>query len=447
MIQKQKELSLDKKYGLPKYVIVPYECLKIAVFPNIANWILLKNTIQENIFHSIADDKLCVQKLMDAYRDNQGDLVYVLTQIEAKQIEQSVIVSNFVNKKLHLHLTNKCNLRCPHCYMKSGVSDENELTTDEVLKLIENFKNIADGTSIDITGGEPIVRKDFFQVVEFADSLDLEVNVYTNGTCWTENSVKYFSRLKKRNVQVSIDGFDEESNSQVRGKGSFAKAMQTIDWFVKNGVHVKVAITPVFELLKEYKSEYISFIKSLIEKYGEDNLSANVSHEIMQGRNVSNEQIKSFKKEYYDSADYIITKVFDDFDNHSFVSNIGGVVFDSCGYGALNVVANGDFYFCDRIPDMKRPYGNIRNIDFSEISKLMRCAEDVGRIGNLKPCGDCEIRNICGGGCRIVEFKGFSDITDVEHVDFNKIEPRTCDYETKARFYKLMVENNERFYK
>ena len=205
MIQKQKELSLDKKYGLPKYVIVPYECLKIAVFPNIANWILLKNTIQENIFHSIADDKLCVQKLMDAYRDNQGDLVYVLTQIEAKQIEQSVIVSNFVNKKLHLHLTNKCNLRCPHCYMKSGVSDENELTTDEVLKLIENFKNIADGTSIDITGGQTTVNAS-------DDGINASKNTSTGSSGDLTISGGYVFSKSSGN-----DGIDANGNCYIKG--------------------------------------------------------------------------------------------------------------------------------------------------------------------------------------------------------------------------------------
>ena len=446
-MQKQKELSLDKSYGLPQHVIVPYDCLKIAIFPDIANWILLKNAIQENIFHSIADDKLCVQELMDAYKDNHDDLIYVLTQIEAKQIESHQQKSIFSNKKLHLHLTNMCNLRCPHCYMKSGVPDENELTTDEVLKLIEDFKSVACGNSIDFTGGEPTVRKDFFKVVEFADSLGLEVNVYTNGVNWSEDEIRRFSKLKNRNVQISIDGYNEETNALIRGQGSFAKSIKSLGLFVKNKVRVRVAVTPVFEILKEHKTEYVNFLKGIIEKYGEDNVSINVSQEIMVGRYISSDQISAFEDEYYHLVDSLIEDVIPNCDNDGFVLNIIDSLFDSCGYGGLNVVANGDFYFCDRIPDMKKPYGNIRNMDFSEISKLMRCAEDVGRIGNLKPCGDCEIRNICGGGCRIVQFKGFSDITDVEHVDFSKIEPRACDYETKARFYKLMVENNERFYK
>ena len=446
-MQKQKELSLDERYELPKYVIVPYEYLKIVVFPDAANWILLKNTIQENVFHSIANDKLCVQELMDAYKSDQGDLVYVLTQIEAKQIGSSRQKSIFLNKKLHLHLTNKCNLRCPHCYMKSGVPDENELTTDEVLKLIKDFKSVACGNSIDITGGEPTVRKDFFEVIEFADSLGLEVNVYTNGVDWSEGEIRRFSKLKNRNVQISIDGYNEETNALIRGKGSFAKSIRSLELFVKNKVRVRVAVTPVFQILKEHKNEYVNFLKGIIEKFGEDNVSINVSQEIMVGRHISSEQISAFENEYYYLVDSLTKDVICNYDNDGFVLNVIDNLFDSCGYGGLNVTATGDFYFCDRIPDMKRPYGNIRDMDFSEIFKLMKCAEDVGRIENLKPCGNCEIRYICGGGCRITQFKGFSDITDVEHVDFSKIEPRTCDYETKARFYKLMVENNERFYK
>lgn len=447
-MQKSKELSQDKKYRLPEHVIVPYEDLHIAIFPEIASWVLLKNTVQEKIFKSIVDDKLCVQELMDTYSNNQNDLVYVLTQIEAKQIETLNPKSIFENKKLHLHLTNKCNLRCPHCYMESGVGEKNELTTEEIFKLIENFKNIAGGTNVGITGGEPTVRDDFFEIIEHINSLGMEVNVYTNGTNWTEENIKRFSKCKIRNVQVSIDGFDEETNSKVRGRGSFEKSLQAVDWFVKNGVYVKIAVTAPFEILKEHKQDYINFAQSIIEKYGKDNIQVNFSHTFMPGRNLSKEQIEAFKDEYFELVEDVVNETVEGFEKEGFVLNVKGDLMDSCGYGSLNVRANGDFYFCDRIPDMKERHGNIREMDFSEIFRLMKVAEAVGNIKNFKPCGDCEIRFICGGGCRISEFKGFSEVIDVENVDFSKIEPKICDEKAmKSRYYKLMVDTNERFYK
>nr|MBP3281467.1 radical SAM protein [Treponema sp.] len=447
-MQKSKELPLDKKYNLKEYVIVPYENLHIAIFPEIASWILLKNAVQEKIFKSIADTKLCVQELMDTYKDKQSDLVYVLTQIEAKQIETLNPKSIFENKKLHLHLTNKCNLRCPHCYMESGSAEKNELTTKEIFKLIEDFKNVAGGTSVGITGGEPTVREDFFEIVEFINSIGMEVNVYTNGTNWTEKSVERFSKCKVKHVQVSIDGFDEESNAIIRGKGSFAKSLQAIDWFVKNGIYVKIATTAPFEILKDHKQDYIDFAKTLIAKHGKDNIQVNFSHAFMPGRNLTNEQIESFKDEYFNLVEDVVAEIVDGFEKEGFVLNVKGDLVDSCGYGSLNVRANGDFYFCDRIPDMKERHGNIRNMNFSEIFRLMKIAEGVGNIKNFKPCGDCELRFICGGGCRIAEFKGFSEVIDVENVDFSKIEPKECDEKAmKARYYKLMVDTNERFYK
>lgn len=446
-MQKQKELSSDKKYNLPEYVIVPYEDLQLVVFPNIASWVLLKNTEQEKIFKSIVDDKLCVQELMNLYNNNQSDLVYILTQIEAKQIETLNPKSIFTNKSLHLHLTNKCNLRCPHCYMESGLCEENELAKEEIFKLITDFKNIAGGTSVCITGGEPTVREDFFEIVEFVDSLGMEINVYTNGTNWTEESIKRFSECKMRNVQISIDGFDEESNSKVRGAGSFVKSLQAVDCFIKNGVYVKIATTAPYEILKSHKQDYIKFAKSLIDKYGKDNIQINFSHMFMSGRNLSNEQIEVFKDEYYKLVDDVVNNIIDKYEEEGFVLNIKDNLLDSCGYGGLNVTATGDFYFCDRIPDIKERHGNIREIKFSEIFKLMKIAESVGNIKNFKPCGNCEIRFICGGGCRIAEFKGFSDISYEKDVDFSKIEPKACDEEYKNNFYKLMVNTNERFYK
>lgn len=307
-MKKQKNLNLDKQYNLPKSVIISYNNLEIAVFPEIASWILFKNSVQKKVFKSITEDKLCVQELINAYKENQSDLVYVLTQIEAKQIEEIHPKSVFVNKKLHIHLTNKCNLRCPHCYMSSGFEEENELTTEEVFTLIKNFKNIAGGKFVDITGGEPTIRKDFFEIVEFADSIGMEVDVYTNGTNWREEDIKRFSKIKNRNVQISVDGFNEETNSMIRGIGSFSKSMKAIELFVKNDVHVKIAVTPSFELLKDYKSDYIAFLKGLIEKYSDDNISVNISRSLMQGRELSKRNIESFKDEYNNIAEDIFSE-------------------------------------------------------------------------------------------------------------------------------------------
>lgn len=443
MEEKELELSLDKVYNLPEFTYVYYNMYCLAIASNVAKWIVLENDIQYEILKLISQ-KVSLESVFEKYESYEDDIISVLTQIEAKHLENTEIKSVFDNTRLHLHLTNQCNLRCPHCYMESGTGYDSELTTDEIKKLCHDFKEYG-GTDVSLTGGEPTVRNDFFEISEYINSLGMRLSIFTNGFFWNEEKIKRIAALKLDGVQVSVDGFDEETNSVIRGNGIFEKALNTVDLFVKYGVFVKVAVTAPYEIIKNHADKYITFSKSLIEKYGEDNIQINYSYFFMPGRNINADKIKEIKEEYYLIVDSVVKSVYENIDEESFVSNITDCKYDSCGYGGLNVMANGDFYFCDRIPDVKK-IGNIRTIAFSEINKLMKIAEEKGRIDNFKPCNTCELKYICGGGCRAEHFKQFTLIDDVDNIDFDSIKPRKCDKAKKEKIYELMINTNERFF-
>ena len=441
--EREMELALDKVYDLPDFKFVEYNDYCLAIAPDVAKWIIIENNKQYDILATIIDGK-DIQTVLECFEDNQDDVISVLTQIEAKQIESTETKSIFSNTRLHLHLTNKCNLHCPHCYMKSGVTLNDELTTDEIKTLCDEFRSCG-GTDVSLTGGEPISRPDFLEIAEYISSIGMKISVFTNGFSWDKDMVDRFSKLNVEGVQISIDGYDEASNSTIRGKGVFKRALNTIDLFVKHHIYVKIAVTTPYEIIKEHQVEYISFSKALIEKYGKDTIEINYSYFFMPGRELSPDRISEIKDEYYKLVDEVVTSVYGEIEEDAFVSNLTDCIQDSCGYGGLNVLANGDFYFCDRIPDVNKS-GNIRNMTFSRIYKLMKIAEEAGRITNFKPCGDCELKFICGGGCRAEHFKTFTQIDDVTNVDFDSIPPRKCDKEHKEKFYKLMINTNKRFY-
>ena len=104
---------------------------------------------------------------------------FVVTQIGSKKIYTNKF-SNIqrVDKTMHLYLTNRCNLSCPHCYMFSGKTERNELETQEIKKLISDFTKISNGTSITFSGGEPTIRTDFEEIVRTAYEMGLEVKIY-----------------------------------------------------------------------------------------------------------------------------------------------------------------------------------------------------------------------------------------------------------------------------
>lgn len=441
--EKELELSLDKVYSLPSFEFVEYGGYCLAIVPELGKWIVLDNNEQYVILNLFLDGQ-DIQSVLERFEDNQEDVINVLTQIEAKQLESTDTKSIFSNTRLHLHLTNKCNLRCPHCYMKSGSAYNDELTTNEIKTLCKNFMSFG-GTDVSLTGGEPTSRLDFYEIAEYISSIGMKVSVFTNGFSWDEETVRKFSVLRVEGVQISIDGYDEETNAVIRGKGVFERALHSIDLFVKHHIYVKVAVTPPYEIIKAHQNEYIQFSKTLIERYGYDAIEINFSYFFMPGRELSADKIEEIKDEYYKLVDEVVTSVYGDIEEDSFVSNMTDCIQDSCGYGGLNVMANGDFYFCDRIPDVNKS-GNIRNMPFNEIFTLMKIAEEAGKIYHFKPCGKCELRYICGGGCRAEHFRNFTQIEDVTSIDFESIPQRQCDLKQKEKFYRLMISTNERFF-
>lgn len=443
MEEKELELSVEKRYDLPELRIVSYKGVYLAVAVNLARWIVLDNDVQLEILKKLID-KASIAELIDRYEDNQEDLASVLTQIEATRIEKYTPKSVFANTRLHLHFTNKCNLQCPHCYMKSGKAYDEELTTEEIKVLCRDFKSIG-GTDVSLTGGEPTVRPDFLDIVDYISEIGMKVSVFSNGALWNEDMIRRFSKCNIEGVQISIDGYDEQTNSEVRGKGVFEKSLNTVDMLIKNHIHVIIAITPPYHLIKEHQKEYIEFAKKMIEKYGNEAIEISFSYSLMPGRNLSEEQILITKEEYYRLVDGAVNSIYPEATEDSFVSNLSENIFDSCGYGGLNVMANGDFFFCDRIPDVKK-CGNIRSLPIDDIHRLMQRAEHAGRIDNFKPCRTCELKYICGGGCRAEHFKQFTLIDDITTVDFDMIKPRKCEKEEKEKYYDLMIKTKERFY-
>ncbi|EFB74532.1 radical SAM/SPASM domain-containing protein [Subdoligranulum variabile] len=441
--EKEVEISEDKVYNLPPFQIVKYKDQYLAIATELAIWVVLTNENQLTIFKMLQKGTT-VGKILNEYETDQEDIAYVLTQIEAKKIESAITKSAFSNTKLHLHVTNQCNMRCPHCYMKSGNAYNDELSTDEIKSLCDQFYH-AGGTDVFLTGGEPTVRPDFFELVEYISRLGMKVSIYSNGLFWNEERVRRLASQNVDCIQISIDGYDEESNSLVRGKNAFERALNAVALFVKYRIFVKIAVTPPYEVICAHSAEYIRFSRKLLEKYGKEAIQIDYSYFLMPGRNLSAEVVAERKTEYYALVDQVVTGIYGDTAEDSFVSNVSEGICDSCGYGGLNVMANGDFYFCDRIPDVAK-IGNIRDMPFEEIHALMQAAQQAGKIDNFKPCNTCALKYICGGGCRAEHFRQFTKLHDISNINFDHIEPRTCSQENKEKFYELMLKTNERFF-
>ena len=124
-------------------------------------------------------------------------------------------------------LTYACNLSCVHCLSSSGRRDPRELTTDECKAVIDELERMQ-VFYVNIGGGEPTVRSDFWELVDYATEHHVGVKFSTNGVKITPEVAQRLAASDYVDVQISLDGATAEVNDAVRGPGSYATAMRAM---------------------------------------------------------------------------------------------------------------------------------------------------------------------------------------------------------------------------
>jgi mycofactocin biosynthetic radical S-adenosylmethionine protein MftC len=124
-------------------------------------------------------------------------------------------------------LTYACNLACVHCLSSSGRRDPHELTTAECRDVIDTLQRMQ-VFYVNIGGGEPTVRPDFWELVDYATAHHVGVKFSTNGVKIDAEVARRLAGSDYVDVQISLDGATPEVNDAVRGAGSYATAVRAM---------------------------------------------------------------------------------------------------------------------------------------------------------------------------------------------------------------------------
>ena len=139
--------------------------------------------------------------------------------------------------------TYKCNLHCPYCEASAGIAAENELSTEEVKRLIDDLGNTGVKRFL-ISGGEPLLRPDLTDLMEHASLRDLKLGLVTNGFL-VENRWNDLRHFKYFLYFTSIDGIPEYSNKMRGNPDAFEKAIKGLELFSQLRVPVRIVNTVV----------------------------------------------------------------------------------------------------------------------------------------------------------------------------------------------------------
>jgi mycofactocin biosynthetic radical S-adenosylmethionine protein MftC len=131
-------------------------------------------------------------------------------------------------------LTYACNLACVHCLSSSGRRDPRELTTAECREVIDTLQRMQ-VFYVNIGGGEPTVRPDFWELVDYATGHQVGVKFSTNGIRIDAAVARRLAGSDYVDVQISVDGATAEVNDAVRGTGSYATAVRAMQHLSEAG--------------------------------------------------------------------------------------------------------------------------------------------------------------------------------------------------------------------
>lgn len=184
-----------------------------------------------------------------------------LQRFNRKAAEQRIPLSG------SLAITHRCNLRCVHCYLgdQSVINSDptQEITTAQWIALIDEITE-AGCLNLLITGGEPLLRKDFSEIYRHAKTNGMLVSVFTNGTMFTDEIISLFEEFPPSAVEISLYGATAETYEKITGiAGSYERCVNGIHLLLDHQVSVKLKTI----LMTLNRHEYDS-IKDMAAAYG-----------------------------------------------------------------------------------------------------------------------------------------------------------------------------------
>lgn len=367
------------------------------------------------------------------------------------------------------NLIRRCNLRCKHCYSTSlDIDFKDELTTEQIKTTIDDLK-VAQVPVLILSGGEPLLRSDIYEITEYAKQKGFYLALSTNGTLINEDNIEAIKAAEYQYVGISIDGLEEFHDEFRRQKGSFKTSMHAIKLCKDAGIKVGMRLC----LTRENFADLPAMLDLMEENRVDKFYLSHLNYSGRGKRSAENDAMFRMTKEamtlLYERAwshisqgietDFVTgnndadgpfllqwaTKKFGE-SNPEAIANLkqrlinwGG---NASGVNVANIDNTGTIH-----PDTywwNHPIGNVKTEKFSDVWKNTQDPLMLGFRQSPRPvkgrCAKCEYLNICGGNTRTRAFAQTGDAWSEDpgcYLEDNEIGIN----ETTSKFYNEL--NNE----
>lgn len=309
--------------------------------------------------------------------------------------------------KISMNITKKCNLRCKQCFSDSGEMKDNELTTKEIFNLFDDMHSY--GTFfICIGGGEPLIRDDILDILQYGKSKQLSISIVSNGLLLTKELINELNKCDLDTIWISLEGL-EKNHDFLRGRGTYQKAISAL-LLLKKYSNSKTAIR--VSLSKYNINEYKEIIK-LAEKYSVDILRFTPLMEFGRAKDqnftISQKQYIQFLKEIQNIKSNV--KII-----HPNVIDCGKFWISSsdfgchCGKETVWIDEVGNYFPCIFLGE-SYTIGNIKKDSYIDLWKK---SLEITTVKGNDTCKQCNNYLNCRGGCRARALNLYKNINEID---------------------------------
>lgn len=383
---------------------------EIIIFPEIPYWFIaskgssdIMRKVNGMTLQEVTDLDNATQEFVDMLIDEGildiGDLQDITDNSEEE-------FDVYPLQGVWLNIESRCNINCRHCFLGEKNQVKNKLSPQEMRNLAIEITKVGSehGVKVDITGGEPLLRKDIIEIIDAINITGVEPNFITNGLLFTEEIINYLAEHKIQTT-ISLDGVDQATHEFIRGKDTYDKTVKNIKWCIDKGVPITLSMT-IHRGNQHSVIEYFKFA----DEIGADRVILNFLNNFGNAETYGLEIPDEYKiiknvLEYATIDERLFNKLIDTAISKLIETVILPIRTDCCGSGinTCSISANGDVYPCPSFQIEQYRGENIRNRSFADIWKDPNVFKEHRsiNINNLnETCGNCDFRLFCGGGCR-----------------------------------------------
>ncbi len=309
-------------------------------------------------------------------------------------------------RNLFLELTLRCNERCIHCGSRCGEHAVEELPVEVYYQFLDKIRRDFDGhlPMLCITGGEPLLRREFFDIMGYANRLGFRWGMTTNGTLITDDVAKKLHAAGMRTISVSIDGLEATHDAFRQTPGGYAAAMRGVEALLRHGGFAHVQITTVVHHQSLHELEPLL---DVLEDVDIDSWRIFNMEPI--GRALEHPELLLTPEDYRWMFDFIRDKRRAGLPVEYGCMHYLGLDYErevrdwyflcNAGIYTASVLANGDIAACldiERRPETVQ--GNILRDDFTKVWRTGFRTFRQDLAATSAACRGCSEREFCGGG-------------------------------------------------